>query len=411
MSLLLLALAGLGWRALRQTTSAGSAIGEAAAGDALPPRIEAGDGGVALQPIAAGLPAPTDLAFAPGHPDELLVLHKYGAVSVTDLRDGSRRILLEVDVRSGSEMGLLGIAFSPDFVTTGRFYLHHSPKEGGLAGEIWRWQLDPRTLSDARPLRRLLRVEQPYGNHDGGQLAFGPDGMLYVGFGDGGAADDPHDHGQNGETLLGTILRLDVRGDEAYAVPEDNPFRDVPGVRPEIYALGLRNPWRFSFTPDGRLVVADVGQGEVEEVDVVAAGDNLGWNDREGNRCFRAARGEPADATRCPVRGPGRARDPVWTYDHDAGRSITGGFVATGPAAPKLRGRYVCGDFVTGRLWALALPSAATGTRAEAEALGQMPVAISTFGRDPAGNLLLADYGAGVVYRLIAPGGGEEEER
>ncbi|MEY3013404.1 MAG: hypothetical protein RIT45_2139 [Pseudomonadota bacterium] len=356
---------------------------------------------IALRRVARGLKAPTELAFAPGHDDTLIVLQEEGDALLVPLGGGVARPFFHVDVATQSEAGLLGIAFAPDFAHSGRFYVSCIPAVGALRTEIRRWHVDPKTLSGARPGAVVLEVSQPYANHNGGQLAFGPDGMLYLGLGDGGASGDPRDNGQDAGTLLGAMLRLDVAGDGAARAPADNPFVAREGARPELFAVGLRNPWRFTFAPDGRLVVADVGQGYVEEIDLVDAGDNLGWNDREGRHCFRGSPEAPASDDACPVRGPGRVRGPIWQYGRELGVSVTGGHVATGPAAAALRGRYVFGDFGSGRLWALSLPSEASATT-EAEALGVFPIAPSTFGRTPAGDLLVADFSGGAVYLLVA---------
>ncbi|HHO50385.1 MAG TPA: dehydrogenase, partial [Deltaproteobacteria bacterium] len=225
--------------------------------------------------------------------------------------------------------------------------------------------------------------------HDAGQLAFGPDGMLYVGLGDGGFRNDPLGAGQDRSTLLGSMLRLDVRTPGRYAVPDDNPFVGIAGVRPEIWAYGLRNPWRYSFTPDGRLVVADVGQNTWEEIDLVSRGDNLGWSLREGSSCFEPPKGCPTvDLT-----------DPIYTYGRKDGGSVTGGVVWTAPGP--LQGRYLFGDFSTGRLWALRLPQpGAAAGQAEVTALGRFDLRPSAFGRAPDGRVWVAGFARGAIYQI-----------
>ena len=237
-----------------------------------------------------------------------------------------------------------------------------------------------------------MTVFQPYANHDAGQLAFGPDGMLYIGWGDGGFRNDPKGSGQDRQTMLGAMLRVDIDnpdGGRAYGIPADNPFVNDAGTLDEIYAIGLRNPWRYSFAPDGRLVVADVGQDLWEEVSIVPAGGNLGWNLREGFHCF------PPGGS-CPSDEP--LVEPIYEYGRDDGNSITGGFVDTS-GDEKLNGLYVFGDFVTGRLWAIDLPESGTATP---RALGRWPILPSTFGQDTQGRVYVADFGSGTIYRIQA---------
>ncbi|MCB9779561.1 MAG: PQQ-dependent sugar dehydrogenase, partial [Alphaproteobacteria bacterium] len=280
---------------------------------------------------------------------------------------------------------------------------HSAETPVGLATWIVAYTADPATLELSAPVR-LLEVRQPYANHDAGQLAFGTDGMLYIGLGDGGAADDPKGNGQDASTMLGSMLRIDVDHQDDgrhYAVPTDNPFvgggtpteRTRGPVPPEVWAIGLRNPWRYSFHPDGRLIVADVGQSSWEEVTILGAGENAGWNVMEANHCFN---GVPCDPT--VLRGA------VWEYSHKVGQSITGGYVHTSADVPGLQGRYVVGDFATGRIWALDLPDD-PGGRATPVSLGKWPVLISTFGRDGAGRVYVGDFQEGRVLRIDPPQG------
>ena len=311
--------------------------------------------------------------------------------------------MLTIDVPTRSEQGLLGLAFHPKFEDNGRFFVNHIVD---VDGEQRTRVTEFAGLEAPGSGRTVIEIPQPYANHNGGQVAFGPDGMLYVGMGDGGWRDDPKGHGQNGATLLGSMLRIDVDGRDdglGYAVPPDNPWVGQAGVAPEAWAIGLRNPWRYSFTPDGRLLVADVGQNTYEEVNLVSAGDNLGWKVREGRSCF-----PPGDGADCPTPVEGGLQDPIYVYDHDEGASITGGFVYTGPSIPALQGRYVFGDFVSGRLWAIPVPAEAVPPSpppVEAAALGRFPVLVSTFAQGPDGELYLADFKDGTVYRL-APADG-----
>ena len=349
---------------------------------------------VRLVPVARDLPEPTDIQFPPGDADRMVVLSKSGVARWVRLSTGERGTLLQLDVSTRSEMGLLGLAFHPQFELNGLVIVNYCPSAGERRSVLSAFTVDRATWT-ASGERVLLEVAQPYANHDAGQLAFGPDGMLYVGWGDGGSGGDPRGNGQDATTLLGAMLRIDVDradGDRPYAVPADNPFVGHPAARPEIWATGLRNPWRFSFAPDGRLVVADVGQDAWEEIDVVERGDNLGWNTREGRHCY------PPDA-RCDATG---FTDPVYEYSHEEGQSVTGGYVYSGKAVPALGGKYVFGDFVDGRIWAIDLP-VDRSELATASALGRWPILLSTFGRDADGELYVADYGSGTVYRLAGP--------
>lgn len=342
---------------------------------------------IGLDKVADGFTLPVDIQFVPGHPDVMLVVEQPG--NVVRVGPQGRRQLLHVEVVHGGEQGLLGLAFHPDYAANGRFFLN-ATVAGPERTQITSWTVPPGDdLARAVPTLEhvVLELEQPYQNHNAGQLAFGPDGMLYVGVGDGGFVGDPHGHGQNTATLLGAMLRLDV-AKAPYEVPPDNPFVGRDGFRPEIWAYGLRNPWRYTFSPDGELVVADVGQDLWEEVTVVGRGENHGWKTREGAHCF------PPDAT-C---SRGAMTDPIWEYPRQEGASITGGYFYAGKRVPALVGAYVFADFVSGRIWALDI--AAGGPP---RTLGKWPLLPSTFGRDAGGELYVANYGAGVVYRIGAP--------
>lgn len=356
---------------------------------------------VQLHLVAEGFSEVTDLQFVPGQPDLLLVLQKGGTLSWVRLSSAARGILARIPVLTSSEEGLLGLAFHPRFEQNGRFYLNTVVSVGGKdTTQLTEWQVPTGVPLDraspqtpASQQRVLLRLEQPYPNHNAGQLAFGPDGFLYIGFGDGGWKDDPLKAGQDRKNLLGKMLRVDVDhtlpGLE-YAIPSDNPFVGRSDTRPEIFALGLRNPWRYSFAPDGRLIVADVGQNSWEEVSIVPAGANMGWSVREASHCF------PPDST-CRAEG---FTDPVYEYGREDGRSITGGYVYLGQKVPSLRGKYLFGDFVTGRIWALELPSTAGGKAKAAMSLGRWPLLLSTFGRDASGEVYVGDFGSGRIFRI-----------
>lgn len=281
----------------------------------------------------------------------------------------------------GNEEGLLGLAFSADFQTDRRVYLYYTagdPRRSVLARF-----LAPGDSIDTGSAQVILEIPQPFSNHNGGQIAFGVDGYLYVALGDGGSAGDPLGNGQNLSTLLGAILRLDVSG-SGYSVPPDNPFVDVTAARPEIYAYGLRNPWRFSFDGDtGDLWVADVGQSEWEEVDRVVAGGNYGWNIMEGFECF--------GALDCDQNG---LELPRAVYGHDEGCSVTGGYVYRGPSMPELIGWFIYGDFCSGQIWAVNT----VGDGAPV-LLAETGLPIVSFGELPDGELLVLTF-ANAIFQL-----------
>jgi glucose/arabinose dehydrogenase len=336
--------------------------------------------------VADGLERP--LAFAVREGDDAWYVAEQGG-TVRAVRDGvvdpAPVLDLSGEVSAGNEQGLLGLAFSPD---GSKLYVDFTD----LAGDTHVQEFAVRDgVADPASRRELLFVDQPFGNHNGGHVVFGPDGMLYVGLGDGGSAGDPQGNAQRRSTLLGKILRIDPRprGDAPYSVPSDNPFTGDDGARPEIWMLGLRNPWRFSFDrATGDVWIGDVGQGTWEEVDVVATADalgaNWGWNAREGAHPFSDT---PA---------PG-ARDPVYEYSHDTGGvAVTGGFVYRGRAIPALSGAYVFADFALGDLVAIEQRD---GRLVEARPLGPHVDAVTSFGEDGDGELYVLSRG-GALYRL-----------
>jgi glucose/arabinose dehydrogenase len=261
---------------------------------------------------------------------------------------------------------------------------------------VVRYRVSPtdRNVADPDSARTVLSQPQPYANHNGGHLAFGPDGYLYIGLGDGGSANDPQGNGQNLATLLGKLLRINVDGGEPYAIPADNPFRERQGARAEIWGYGLRNPWRYSFDrATGDLYIADVGQSAWEEIDVQPAGspggENYGWNLMEGAHCRPGAACDPSGLTL-----------PVTEYGRSMGCSVTGGYVYRGTAQPGLIGAYVYGDYCSGRIWRLA--RGADGSWKSTELLQARGVQVSSFGEDESGELYLTSLGEGSVYRLVA---------
>jgi glucose/arabinose dehydrogenase len=324
--------------------------------------------------------------------DRLFVVEQEGKIQAIspDGEHSSEFLDIRRLVRSGGELGLLGLAFHPRYATNGYFYVDYTA-DTPLRTIVARYRVNPSNANAADPssARILLVVPQPFENHNGGQIAFGPDGYLYVALGDGGAAGDPFGNGQNRKTLLGKLLRIDVNTQTAttfYGIPPDNPFvGNSEGWRPEIYAYGLRNPWRFSFDRlTGALWAGDVGQNRVEEVDVITRGGNYGWNVMEGTLCYNPSSG-------CDTSGSIR---PVIEYGRSEGVCVTGGYVYRGNDLPTLVGKYVFGDYGSGRIWCTSGPG-------DRQLLLKSGLAISTFGVDRGGELYVCDYAGGKIYRFV----------
>jgi glucose/arabinose dehydrogenase len=322
---------------------------------------------LALRQVAGGLEQPVDVTAVPGSP-RLAVVEKTGRLILLSAGDGPAVTLLDLrrKVSTGSEQGLLSVAFDPQYEDSRLAYVDYTD----LAGDTHIARLDTRTGS----LRTLLLIHQPFANHNGGGLAFGPDGLLYIGMGDGGSEGDPDGNGQNRHALLGKILRMDV---------------SAPHPRPEIYAYGLRNPWRISFdSATGDLWIGDVGQDRWEEIDRLpggaAPGANLGWNAYEGRVPYRR---QPIDRSRLTW--------PVAVYPHALGCSVTGGVVYRGTALPHLTGAYVYGDYCSGRIWAVP----ATGGHARLLPLPRVP-GLTSFGTDGSGELYAVTL-SGRVLRIV----------
>ena len=340
--------------------------------------------------VVEDLEAPVHVTHAGDGSGRLFVVEQWGTVRV--VRDGG---LLEApfcdlseEVAAGGECGLLSIAFHPSYAQNGRAFVNFTRKNRYLETVVAELKVS-RDPDRAEPgYRELLVLTQPYGNHNGGLVAFGPDGFLYVGTGDGGSANDPLGSGQDTRTLLGKLLRLDVDGTQPYAIPADNPFADGKGGLPEIYAWGLRNPWRFSWDPQQpeRLFVGDVGQNTWEEVHLVGRGDNCGWNLREGLHPF--------------VEGvaAGPLVDPIHEYGHDVGYSITGGHVYRGKELPDLQGTYVFGDYAPGPLWGLREVEGEWVS----EILGEHLFRLSSFGVDEQQELYACDREDGRLLKLVS---------
>ncbi len=324
----------------------------------------------------------------------LFVVEQGGVIKVFENNESATAatvfLNLTSKVVSGGELGLLGLAFDPHFSENGYFYVYYTV-DNPLRSVISRFSVSPSNASraDANSEKIVLQVPQPYTNHKGGQLAFGRDGYLYIGLGDGGGEGDPLGNGQNVSTLLGKILRIDVGSESSglnYSIPRDNPFVNKSGYRPEIYAYGFRNPWRFSFDyVTGQLWVGDVGQNRIEEIDLVHSGVNYGWNTMEGSLCYSPPSG-------CNETG---LQLPVWEYNHSVGNAIIGGFVYRGTALPDLEGAYIYGDYGSGRIWALRN---GTTTPVNNE-LALTGLHISSFGTDLHDELLICALD-GNIYKL-----------
>jgi glucose/arabinose dehydrogenase len=345
---------------------------------------------IALEPVVArGLSSPVFVTHAGDRRGRLFVVEQPGRIRIVTGGTLAAAPFLDIASRvlAGGERGLLGLAFHPDYTRNGRYFVNYTRRPDG-ATVIAEYRVSTDASVSAPDERVLLVIAQPYPNHNGGMIAFGGDGFLYIGMGDGGAGGDPQNRAQNRQELLGKMLRVDVNGPTPYAIPADNPFA-AGGGRPEIWALGLRNPWRFSFDRQTReLYAGDVGQNAWEEIDVVRRGGNYGWRLMEGAHCYNPAR--------CDRQG---LELPIAEYATASGRcSVTGGYVYRGTALPALTGTYVYGDFCSGEIFALR-----DGTQ---RVLLPTRMAISSFGEDEAGEIYVVDH-RGAVYRVIAAATGQ----
>jgi glucose/arabinose dehydrogenase len=354
--------------------------------------------------VAGGFNGPVHVTGAGDSSGRLFVVERRGRIRIVTGTTVSAVPFLDIRGRvlsDGGEQGLLSVAFPPDFAATRKFYVDYTAPGGGPAGRtvIARFGLLTDDTADPDSEEVLLTVNQPFANHNGGQIAFGPDGYLYVGMGDGGSGGDPGNRAQNRRLRLGKLLRIDAAASTPgnLVLPADNPFVGRPG-NDAVWAYGLRNPWRFSFDrATGDLYVADVGQNDWEEVNFQRAGArggrNYGWNRLEGRHPYPP--GAPAPA--------GRTARPVAEYPHgpnDAnGCAVTGGFVYRGIASPALSGIYLFGDLCTGKVWGLRRVNGAWRKRVVA----RTSFSPSSFGEDDAGELYLADYAGGAIHRLRAP--------
>lgn len=352
---------------------------------------------LSLEPLFStiALQRPLALRASPLSEQEFYILEQAGRIQRIVRHNGRDESHVFADLRtrveSGpNEAGLLGMAFDPDFADNGRVYVSYTREGSPLVSILSCWlSRDNGQTLDLASEQVLLSVPQPYGNHNGGDIHFGPDKLLYYGLGDGGAAGDPEQNGQNTRTLLGSLLRLDVSGDKGYKIPPSNPFAQGGG-RAEIFAYGLRNPWRWSFDRQtGDLWLGDVGQNRWEEVNRIVAGGNYGWNLREGSHCYSG-----------DCRRPGLI-EPVAEYSHAEGCSITGGYVYRGKNIPALVGVYLFADYCSGNIWGLFADSSTSQgqTSYTRRLLVHTDLNIASFGEDRQGEIYIIDLG-GKIFRL-----------
>lgn len=358
--------------------------------------------GVRLEAIASGLAFPAGITNAGDGSGRLFVNEQGGRIRIVNA-DGTLRAADFVDLSdrllAGGERGLLGVAFHPDFATNGRLFVHYSRAGDGATVISELTASGDHGTASAASERILFTHAQPFANHNGGEIAFGPDGYLYIGLGDGGSQGDPSGNGQSLQTQLAKILRIDVDAAPAanrqYAIPDSNPYAArglAPGAGlPEIWAYGLRNPWRFSFDrATGDLYIGDVGGGALEEIDrqpaASAGGENYGWDIFEGTRCSSGCDSITAVA-------------PIAEYGHDEGCSVTGGYMYRGTVQPAMQGTYLFGDYCSGTIWTLPASDSVTPRR-----LGDTGLRISSFGEGEDGEIYLVDLGGGSLYQVLAAG-------
>ena len=343
-------------------------------------------GALKLKPLIKGLSKPVAVEVPPGVTDKLYVVEQAGKILIWHKGKVQPKPLLDISgkVEDGGERGLLGLAFHPKYKENGRYFVNYTTRRSGKSITVIS------EFGSGRPgEREILNLVQPYANHNGGQIAFGPNGMLFIGTGDGGAAGDPKRSGQNKKALLGKILRINVDGKKPYGIPSDNPFI-AGGGAPEVYAFGLRNPWRFSFDSKTKvLIAADVGQNAWEEIDRIDKGGNYGWNVMEGNHCYPASRV-------CIKKG---LVPPLWEYPRSEGISVTGGYVYRGAQISELQGVYVYGDYGSGRIWGLKLDESQRRA-VDNSLLVRSREPVSSFGLDAKGEILVVSH-YGTIFQIV----------
>jgi len=353
---------------------------------------------IELQSAFGGLSfsRPVAMVPVPSKDNEWLVAEKAGSIYkvVQQGSDFSKQLFLDISdrVEAPGEGGLLGLAFHPQYDQNGEIFVSYTTAGSPLISTVSRFTGAVGANPDPNSEQVLLQLDQPYSNHNGGEVAFGPDGYMYLGFGDGGSEGDPQGNAQNTTSLFGKMLRLDVNNGQPYAIPADNPFA-AGGGRGEIYALGMRNPWRWSFDRQtGQFWVADVGQDAWEEIDIVQKGGNYGWNIKEGSHCYNIVNCDS-------VAQAAKAIDPVAEYSHSEGCSVTGGYVYRGQLIKSLQGRYIFGDFCSGRIWSLTQ----TNGGYDRKLLFESNLSISSFAEDNHGEIYVVHYRGG-IYKIVPAG-------
>lgn len=350
--------------------------------------------------VASGLSSPVFVTSPPGDTDRIFIVQQGGRVRIVknDTLLTGNFLNLQGKISSGGERGLLGLAFHPDYANNGYFYVNYTDSAGNTV--VARFQVTANPDSANFSSRQiLLTVNQPFSNHNGGWIDFGPnDGYLYIALGDGGSGGDPQDNGQDTLSLLGKMLRLDIDTTQGYKIPPSNPFVDSTGTLKEIWALGLRNPWRNSFDRlTGDFYIADVGQGAWEEVSfqpgTSGGGENYGWRLKEGDHCFNPSSGCDTIAG---------LTDPIHEYPHSDGCSITGGYVYRGSAIPDLQGTYFFGDYCSGTIWSFRFDGNDTSEFQDRSTELGVSVNISSFGEDARGELYIMGHNNGTVYKIVA---------
>ncbi|MCC6177537.1 MAG: PQQ-dependent sugar dehydrogenase [Chloroflexi bacterium] len=379
-------------RSASPVAGASPAASPGAVGSGPPPSI-------VLQPLPAkNLAQPLYVTHAGDGSGRLFVVEKGGRILVLKDSQSDPHVFLDLSGvvgASGSEQGLLGLAFHPRYRENGRFFVDYTDRQGDTVIAEYRASSPSSNQANPSSARRVLWLDQPAQNHNGGMLLFGPDDYLWIGTGDGGGSGDRFQNAQNRQSLLGKMLRIDVDSGDPYGIPPDNPYVGATDTRPEIWGSGLRNPWRYSFDrATGDLWIADVGQNAWEEIDVLAAGTpgglNFGWPLMEGTHCYQASGACDAKAYVAPIA----------EYHHSAGCSVTGGYVYRGQHFPALVGRYLFGDFCSGRLWIVDRPEPGAWRLTE---LPKTPLQISSFGEDESGELYVTSFHDNRVYRIAAP--------
>ncbi len=360
--------------------------------DTRPPQKEWPE--ISLTLVAGGFKSPTHITNAGDRSGRLFVTEQAGKILIVKNNKILKAPFLDINDRVGccDERGLLSAVFPDNYASKKYFYVNYTNTKGNTVIARYNLTSNP-DIADIKSEDILLTIKQPFSNHNGGQMAFGPDGYLYIGTGDGGLVGDPLNNAQDSGSLLGKMLKIDVEsGNSPYSVPPDNPFLKKRGYRPEIWATGLRNPWRFSFDRQtGDLFIADVGQNKYEEINFQSpsskGGENYGWNTLEGTHCYKSSRCNKAGLVL-----------PAAEYDHSQGCSVTGGMVYRGKKFPSLQGIYFYSDYCSGRIWGLRQ----SGGVWLNTLLINSGLSVSTFGEDETGEIFLADYSKGDIYRVEA---------